>query len=169
MKKEIEEQLEGFRKLRDEADKGGDVALGEDLEEGGSVKKEDGEVVWGGGQRKRKRAREKEGLRGVKVRRASSSGQQMSVSADDKPVKGSSPDVVHEADAMRKDGKARSPGITEGTAEATLALGGGEKAEEEDLSAAKDAGSSAVQKAENPGKSQSAVTLGLGGYSSDEE
>ena len=169
MKKETEEQLEGFRKLREEADRE-NILLGEDVEGGESGRtKDEGEVVWGGGQRKRKRVREKEGLKGVKVRRASSSLQQMAVNAGDKPAKESSPVAVHEVDATRKDNKARSPSIPEGTREATVVRGDGDKAERECVSPGQDSRSRTEQTVGSPSKSRSAVALGLGGYSSDEE
>ncbi|CAG8977863.1 hypothetical protein HYALB_00001740 [Hymenoscyphus albidus] len=73
IKKESAEGLAIFRKKQEEADKkarGGDVAP--DAKEGSPVA---GEESWNAGRRKRKRTKEKEVLKGVKIRRSSTANE----------------------------------------------------------------------------------------------
>ena len=72
VKKETTEQLEAFRKQQEDADKAlreGDD--GKEIEEAGSPT--GGDSNWAVGNKKRKRVKEKESLKGVKFRKASSS------------------------------------------------------------------------------------------------
>lgn len=68
MRRETAEGLEVFRRQQDEADR--KARGGEGGEEATAVATE--EEQWVAGGRKRKRAKDKEGLKGVKVRRSSS-------------------------------------------------------------------------------------------------
>ena len=73
MKRETTEQLDLFRRQQEEADK---ALLEEGVdkeEEGKAGSPAAGESQWAVNARKRKRAKEKEGLKGVKIRRSSTS------------------------------------------------------------------------------------------------
>ncbi|KAJ8061143.1 hypothetical protein OCU04_010219 [Sclerotinia nivalis] len=87
VKKETAEGLELFRKQQEEADKKARAAEndGAQIQEGSPVREDE----WGATSRKRKRTKDKEVLKGVKVRRASSSAEQASSSssAKDLPTK----------------------------------------------------------------------------------
>jgi len=72
VKKETKESLEAFRRQQELADK----KLGRDLDN-----TEVSEEQWAASHRKRKRAKEKEGLRGVKLRKSSSTNEQPGVAA----------------------------------------------------------------------------------------
>ena len=80
LKKETAEQLDAFRKQREEADR--KAALEDDVDDLEGREKQSSAAVdaaseasiqWAVGAKKRKRVKEKEGIKGVKLRRASSS------------------------------------------------------------------------------------------------
>ncbi|APA14730.1 hypothetical protein SS1G_06739 [Sclerotinia sclerotiorum 1980 UF-70] len=86
VKKETAEGLELFRKQQEEADRKARAAENDEasIQEGSPVREDE----WGTTSRKRKRTKDKEVLKGVKVRRASSSAEQASSSsAKDLPKK----------------------------------------------------------------------------------
>lgn len=79
VKKETAEGLELFRKQQEEVDKKAKAAEndGSQIQEGSTAREDE----WGATGRKRKRTKDKEVLKGVKVRRASSSAEQASSSS----------------------------------------------------------------------------------------
>ena len=95
LKKETQEQLDAFRKQREEADRkvvldegGDDNDIGEReglaMSKKSSLEADSNNTQWTVGVKKRKRAREKEGIKGVKLlRRASSSTATASKTTDD--------------------------------------------------------------------------------------
>ncbi|CAD6446600.1 ca15fb6f-5a66-4546-981d-9bfc8c295729 [Sclerotinia trifoliorum] len=84
VKKETAEGLELFRKQQEEADKKARAAENDvaQIQEGSPVREDE----WGATSRKRKRTKDKEVLKGVKVRRASSSVEQASSSSSAKDL-----------------------------------------------------------------------------------
>ncbi|RAL65216.1 hypothetical protein DID88_001322 [Monilinia fructigena] len=85
VKKETAEGLELFRKQQEEADKKARAAENDETQtlEASSVREDE----WGTTGRKRKRTKDKEVLKGVKVRRASSSVEQLHASPKDSSTK----------------------------------------------------------------------------------
>lgn len=72
VKRETAEGLELFRKQQEEADKKARAGEGQDTTEASTAAEEE---QWAAGARKRKRTKEKEGLKGVKIRRSSSTAE----------------------------------------------------------------------------------------------
>ena len=152
MKRETVEQLDLFRRQQEEADK----AL---LEEGGDKEEEvkagsptAGESQWAVNARKRKRAKEKEGLKGVKLRKSSTSeGPERRGSASQEPERAGA--VPSTTDIKEKEGALQAP---KGKATAITPM-----------SPVKPSKASAALSS-NPEPSKPGG-LGLAGYSSDED
>lgn len=148
MKRETTEQLDLFRRQQEEADK---AKVDDTKAEGDPKSPEAGEGGWAVNARKRKRAKDKEGLKGVKLRKSSSTNEV--------------PTKLREEAHELKEGKV--------TASSEIKLDG-QTAEKSDSSpraqavATKAETISPAAKTETP-KASSAPGLGLAGYSSDEE
>jgi len=154
VKRETTEQLDQFRKQQEEADR----AV---LEEGGEVddtkaevkagSPEAGEGQWAVNARKRKRVKEKEGLKGIKLRKSSSTNEAPVKSSEEfpEPGKGNAPALFQ----TRLDEKRAETPIS--TPPAPLAITNPKT-------------TPAVVKAESP-KASSGTGLGLAGYSSEED
>ncbi|PQE06405.1 nefa-interacting nuclear nip30 protein [Rutstroemia sp. NJR-2017a WRK4] len=100
VKKETAAGLELFRKQQEEADKKARTETdGAPAQEASAVLKEE----WISAGRKRKRAKEKEGLKGVKIRRGSSAAEQASTPPKAVPVK-----APAQGDASQKSSSSRS-------------------------------------------------------------
>lgn len=150
VKKETTEQLDLFRRQQDEADKKlREGENGREVEEAGSPIV--GESEWAVGSRKRKRVKEKEVLKGVKIRRSSST--QLGIASPDTGQK-------------RSEEKSAPPKTLLGT---PLEKG----SQQNQKSASPPTSSSKVAtKATNPdtsSKPKPVPGLGLAAYSSDED
>ena len=153
VKRETTEQLDLFRRQQEKADKlvldeGGDV---DNAQVGKSQSPETAESQWAVISRKRKRLKDKEGLRGVKIRKSSST--------DEPPAK------LHEDLGKLREGAvaASSAAIAEGSA-----VGQVDSGSRADSGSTRQETSSKKEKLESP-KGTSVPGLGLTGYSSDEE
>ena len=163
VKRETTEQLDLFRRQQEEADKAllnesGEKEDGEGAKAGSPTS---GESQWAINARKRKRAKEKEVLKGVKVRKGSSTserpiglGGERRGSDSHEPEKGK--DIVSAQNSTEK--------ITL-TAEKDL---GGKAGSEALASPTPKSGTAAPAKQDSGAASKPGV-LGLAGYSSDEE
>ncbi|QSZ29107.1 hypothetical protein DSL72_003617 [Monilinia vaccinii-corymbosi] len=147
VKKETAEGLELFRKQQEEADRKARAAEGDGalIQEGSPVREDE----WGTTGRKRKRTKDKEVLKGVKVRRVSSSAEQSHA-----PPKGSSTKLARDES---------SPVATN-----AKPLSSGDSAKISDTQPAKVAPKPAVAK-EQPPPPPSKKGLGLVDYGSDED
>lgn len=161
IKKETNEQLELFQRQRQEADQalldtstGGKT--GETNAAGAGSPTE--EETWATTNRKRRRAKEKEPFRGVKLRKASSSGAKRSPSQDTKPSGGDGADKSTKPTKTEDSTTTRKPS---GSAQSLLPI-----ANEEDSDDASSPGNSTEPK--KPAIAAPSA-LGLGAYSSDED
>ncbi|KAK8196579.1 hypothetical protein M8818_006744 [Zalaria obscura] len=147
VKKETAEQLDLFRRQQEETEKAARAAGGSD----NSLAQRD---TWAVGGRKRKKGREKEAIPGLKIRKTSSvSETQVKPGVAPKPLSKEDQASSIEGSYASKTGKDSLPG---GSA-APSPVSDGQKA--------------ASQPAATPAKPPSppAASLGLGGYSSDED
>lgn len=156
MKRETTEQLGLFRKQQEEADK----LL---LEEGGEKKAADGgnaveaaDGQWANHGRKRKRVKERDVLKGVKLRKASTS----------EAPGTSGKDPLKEAAELRQK---LGDKTTSRTSEDSSKEGVEEFSEALPASPAVISAKSSAPEQQDSSKATAAPGLGLGGYSSDEE
>lgn len=150
VKKETSEQLDIFRRQQEEADK---ALLSEDIIAGdthtsGKAETLSTEAQWAINARKRKRAKDKDGLKGVKLRKSSTSEASIgSVIEHKKAMQSSSRKEEMDRDASRsesnRNGDVREAQQSPGVSNSTTVPSSKEQA--------------------------STVGLGLGGYSSDDE
>lgn len=160
MKKETTEQLELFRKLQEEADK----VL---LEEGGEKEAADGgnvpeatESQWAVHGRKRKRAKEKEVLKGVKLRKSSTS--------EAPSTSGKESLNLQEKGAVES--RQRPSDKATSTTSDNLKEERNKKATEVlPASPAVSSAKSSTPEKQDRSKASATTGLGLGGYSSDED
>ncbi|ESZ97015.1 hypothetical protein SBOR_2607 [Sclerotinia borealis F-4128] len=107
VKKETAEGLDLFRKQQEEADKKARAAEndGTQIQEGSPVREDE----WGTTGRKRKRTKDKEALKGVKVRRASSSANQAPAPSKEisKPSKDESTSITTSTESSRSKDSAK--------------------------------------------------------------
>ena len=97
VKKETAEQLDLFRRQQEEADKALLTEVGDTSDPSASGKTGSAlaaESEWAINARKRKRAKEKEGLKGIKFRKSSVSEIQMASATSDTPAGNSAPTVI---------------------------------------------------------------------------
>ena len=155
VKKETTEQLDLFRRQQEEADKAlREENDGKEVEEAGSPTT--GEAQWAVPGRKRKRVKEKEGLKGLKLRKSSSTQDSVALVARKKDESEDSPEAnTRESlvDANKKEEIGKGP--------ATLA-------------SASNTTPTVVKEPSMPEKASSSSQkslpgLGLAGYSSDED
>ena len=145
VKRETTEQLDLFRKQQEEADK---ASLGEGEEADDSTAKgkagspEAGETQWAVNAKKRKRAKEKEGLKGVKLRKSSSMNESPKTPQENRLEEA---DPAPSVDRKSPQETTKAPPIFTNTNI-----------------------SPAITKSQSP-RSASTTGLGLNGYSSDEE
>ena len=166
VKKETSEQLEVFRRQQEEADK---ALLGEPRDTSATDSSTNGgqsvadESQWALSARKRKRAKDKEVLKGVKLRKSSSTSDgPASLSSNTSPavplnmVKGNAKDDsghTEDSEIARKGNSNKPSEDANGGTEASALLG-----------------RASSSKVANVGFNVGALTgLGLGGYNSDEE
>lgn len=160
VKKETTEQLELFRKQQEEADK----VL---LEEGGEKEAADGgsvpeaaESQWAVHGRKRKRTKEKEVLKGVKLQKSSIS--------EALRTWGKEPLNLEEEGAVES--RQKPPDTTTSTTSDNLKEARNKKATEAlPPSAAVSSAKLSMPEKQDRSKASATTGLGLGGYSSDEE
>ena len=152
MKRETTEQLDLFRRQQEQADKAL-LEEGGDEEEGKAGSPTAGESQWAVNARKRKRAKEKEGLKGVKIRKSSTSeGLDRRESASQEPEKAGA--VPSTTDIKEKEGALQAP---KGKTTAVTPVSPPVKPSKAS------AATSSNPEPLKPGG------LGLGGYSSDED
>lgn len=163
VKRETTEQLDLFRRQQEEADKALLKESGENQDgEGGKAGSPTaGENQWAINARKRKRAKEKEVLKGVKVRKGSSTsetpvglGGERRGSASQEPEKGKAIASAQES------GEKRTP-----SAEKELE----EKVVSEALASPTPISGATALPKQGAGAASKPAALGLAGYSSDEE
>ena len=152
MKRETTEQLDLFRRQQEQADKAL-LEEGGDQEEGKAGSPTAVESQWAVNARKRKRAKEKEGLKGVKIRKSSTSeGLDRRESASQEPEKAGA--VPSTTDIKEKEGALQAP---KGKATAVTPVSPPVKPSKAS------AATSSNPETPKPGG------LGLAGYSSDED
>ena len=163
VKRETTEQLDLFRRQQEEADKALLKESGEkeDGEGGKAGSPTAGESQWAINARKRKRVKEKEVLKGVKVRKGSSTseppvglGGERRGSDSQEPEKGKA--IVSAQNSTEKK-----------TSSAEKELEG--KAVSEALASPTPKSGTAAPTKQDPGAASKPAVLGLSGYSSDEE
>ena len=148
VKRETTEQLEFFRKQQEEADRAllsKESLADETKEEGKAGSPTQGQNQWAVNARKRKRASEKEGLKGLKLRKTSTSEAPVTFPAN----------AQKSEETIKK-----SPTITNKTTEP--------QNRSKDTPLHTTAVEDSIAPSRNP-KSTAQPGLGLGGYSSDEE
>ena len=157
VKKETAEQLDLFRRQQEEADK---ASLGEggDLSDPNATGKTGGlpaiESEWAVNAKKRKRAKEKEGLKGIKLRRSSTSETPQVSTTPDKPADSSTPSVVSkEPNAVFEPPIGKDVDSIKSTSPS-----------ESQITTSLE--TSVIQ---SKGKKEALPSLGLAGYSSDED
>ena len=163
VKRETTEQLDIFRRQQEEADKALLEESGEkdDGEGGKAGSPTAGENQWAINARKRKRAKEKEVLKGVKVRKGSSTSE-TPVGLDSKR-KGSASQEPEKGKAIVS---AQDPGEkTTSSAEKDLE----EKVVSEALASPTSISGTTTPSKQGAGAASKPTALGLAGYSSDEE
>ena len=154
VKRETTEQLEIFRRQQEEADKAllRDRSETDDTKATGAGDPEAGESQWAVNARKRKRAKEKEGLKGIKLRKSSST--------IEAPI-----GIDQELHELGKEGATTPP-------KPSLDAKRAEKSDSKSqalpaTTLTKKTSTATIAKAESP-RSSNATGLGLAGYSSDE-
>ena len=180
LKKETAEQLDAFRKQRDEADR--KAALEEDdvddLEgrekqsSAGVDAASEASIQWAVGAKKRKRVKEKEGIKGVMLRRASSSNTTISKSQTS-PEQGALLEARATEDRTQEDTTGGVHDIPSSHPEQPTDLHRPENriAPQTAVEASTAQGLSKEDdvKAQSPHSPQNAFALGLGDYSSDDD
>ena len=163
VKRETTEQLDLFRRQQEEADKALLEESGEreDGEGGKAGSPTAGENQWAINARKRKRAKEKEVLKGVKVRKGSSTseipvwlGGERRGSASQEPGKGKA--IVSAQDSLEKKTSSAKKDLDE-------------KVVPESLASPAPISSTTAPSKQGAGAASKPAALGLAGYSSDEE
>ena len=163
VKRETTEQLDLFRRQQEEADKALLEESGEkeDGEGGKAGSPTVGESHWAINARKRKRAKEKEVLKGVKVRKGSSTnetpvglGSERRESASQEPEKGDA--IVSAQDSREEKISSAKKDLDE-------------KVVPEGLASPAPTSSTTAPSKQNAGAASKPAALGLAGYSSDEE